>query len=348
MYGPFQAAKQALRGGAALALALLLCAAVPANASALTAETGIQAASARMLVPVGHTVGIKLFARGVMVVKLTDGGTPARTCGLQTGDVIVKCGGVSVTSTEQFQSLLQENGEAATDLQVRREGESVTLSVSPEQNDQGAYCIGAWIRDSMAGIGTMTYYDPDTGAFGALGHGITDADTALLMPFASGSILPSTVKAVKKGAVGDAGELRGDFDLTGDLGDLSANTENGIFGTLDPGEFTERLGDPLPVASAAEVHAGPATILSNVEGDDVEEYDIEILQVVENSADGRDLVISVTDPELLSATGGIVQGMSGSPILQDGKFAGAVTHVLLNDPSKGYGILMETMLDAAE
>ena len=337
-----------LRGGAALALALLLCAAVPANASALTAETGTQAASARMLVPVGHTVGIKLFARGVMVVKLTDGGTPARTCGLQTGDVIVKCGGVSVTSTEQFQSLLQENGEAATDLQVRREGESVTLSVSPEQNDQGAYCIGAWIRDSMAGIGTMTYYDPDTGAFGALGHGITDADTALLMPFASGSILPSTVKAVKKGAVGDAGELRGDFDLTGDLGDLSANTENGIFGTLDPGEFTERLGDPLPVASAAEVHAGPATILSNVEGDDVEEYDIEILQVVENSADGRDLVISVTDPELLSATGGIVQGMSGSPILQDGKFAGAVTHVLLNDPSKGYGILMETMLDAAE
>lgn len=348
MYGPFQAAKQALRGGAALALALLLCAAVPANASALTAETGTQAASARMLVPVGHTVGIKLFARGVMVVKLTDGGTPARTCGLQTGDVIVKCGGVSVTSTEQFQSLLQENGEAATDLQVRREGESVTLSVSPEQNDQGAYCIGAWIRDSMAGIGTMTYYDPDTGAFGALGHGITDADTALLMPFASGSILPSTVKAVKKGAVGDAGELRGDFDLTGDLGDLSANTENGIFGTLDPGEFTERLGDPLPVASAAEAHAGPATILSNVEGDDVEEYDIEILQVVENSADGRDLVISVTDPELLSATGGIVQGMSGSPILQDGKFAGAVTHVLLNDPSKGYGILMETMLDAAE
>ena len=348
MYGPFQAAKQALRGGAALALALLLCAAVPANASALTAETGIQAASARMLVPVGHTVGIKLFARGVMVVKLTDGGTPARTCGLQTGDVIVKCGGVSVTSTEQFQSLLQENGEAATDLQVRREGESVTLSVSPEQNDQGAYCIGAWIRDSMAGIGTMTYYDPDSGSFGALGHGITDTDTALLMPFASGSILPSTVKAVKKGAVGDAGELRGDFDLTGDLGDLSANTENGIFGTLDPGEFTERLGDPLPVASAAEVHAGPATILSNVEGDDVEEYDIEILQVVENSADGRDLVISVTDPELLSATGGIVQGMSGSPILQDGKFAGAVTHVLLNDPSKGYGILMETMLDAAE
>ena len=348
MYGPFQTAKRALRGGAALALALLLCAAMPAGAAAVTADGAGQAASARMLVPVGHTVGIKLFARGVMVVKAPESGTPAEDCGLQSGDIIVKCGGVSVTSTEQFQALLQENGETATDLQVRREGESVTLSVSPEQNQEGAYCIGAWIRDSMAGIGTMTYYDPDSGAFGALGHGITDTDTALLMPFASGSILPSTVKAVKKGAVGDAGELRGDFDLSCDLGDLSANTASGIFGTLDPGEFTERLGDPMPVAAAAEVHAGPATILSNVEGDSVEEYDIEILQVVEDSADGRDLVISVTDPELLSATGGIVQGMSGSPILQDGKFAGAVTHVLLNDPSKGYGILMETMLDAAE
>ena len=292
MYGPFQKARHVLRGGAALVLALLLCAAMPARAAGVTAGGADQDTSARMLVPVGHTVGIKLFARGVMVVKAPESGTPADDCGLQTGDIIVKCGGVSVTSSEQFQSLLQENGETATDLQVRREGGSVTLSVSPEQNEKGAYCIGAWIRDSMAGIGTMTYYDPESGAFGALGHGITDADTALLMPFASGSILPST--------------------------------------------------------AAGEVHAGPATILSNVEGDAVREYDVEILQVVENAADGRDLVISVTDPELLAATGGIVQGMSGSPILQDGKFAGAVTHVLLNDPSKGYGILMETMLAAGD
>ena len=344
MYGPFQKAGRALRGGAALVLAVLLCAAaVPASAAGVS--SGEQASSAR-LVPVGHTVGIKLFAKGVMVVKPPDSGTPAQDCGLRTGDIIVKCGGVSVTSTEQFQSLLQENGEAATDLQVRREGSQVTLSVLPEQNDQGDYCIGAWIRDSMAGIGTMTYYNPEDGSFGALGHGIADSDTALLMPFASGSILPSTVKAVKKGAAGDAGELRGDFDLSGDLGDLYANTECGIFGTLDPGEFTEQLGDPIPVAAADQVRTGPATILSNVENDSVKEYDIEIIQIVENSADGRNLVISVTDPELLAATGGIVQGMSGSPILQDGRFVGAVTHVLLNDPTKGYGILMETMLEA--
>lgn len=347
MYEPFQKAKGVLRGGAALLLAVLLCGAAPFGAG-VTARAAGGDSSARMLVPVGHTIGIKLFARGVLVVKLSDGGTPAKSCGLQTGDVIVKCGGVSVTSTEQFQTLLQENGGDATDLQVRRDGENVTLSVSPQQNDQGQYAIGAWIRDSMAGIGTMTYYDPESGAFGALGHGITDVDTAQLMPFSSGSILPSTVKAVKKGAAGQAGELRGDFDLTQDLGTLSANTAAGVFGTVEADGFAANLSQALPVAAASEVRTGPAVILSNVEGDNVQEYDVEILQIVSNSADGRDLVLSVTDPELIAATGGIVQGMSGSPILQDGKFVGAVTHVLLNDPTKGYGILMETMLKTGE
>ena len=339
MYEPFQKAKGVLRGGAALLLAVLLCGAAPFGAG-VTARAAGGDSSARMLVPVGHTVGIKLFARGVLVVKLSDGGTPAKSCGLQTGDVIVKCGGVSVTSTEQFQTLLQENGGDATDLQVRRDGENVTLSVSPQQNDQGQYAIGAWIRDSMAGIGTMTYYDPESGAFGALGHGITDVDTAQLMPFSSGSILPSTVKAVKKGAAGQAGELRGDFDLTQDLGTLSANTAAGVFGTVEADGFAANLSQALPVAAASEVRTGQAVILSNVEGDNVQEYDVEILQIVSNSADGRDLVLSVTDPELIAATGGIVQGMSGSPILQDGKFVGAVTHVLLNDPTKGFLILL--------
>ena len=346
LYGPFQKTKSVLRGSAAFLLALLLCGAAPFGGGVTASAAGSQE-SARMLVPVGHTVGIKLFARGVLVVKLSDGGTPARDCGLQTGDVIVKCGGVSVTSTEQFQTLLQENGADATALQVRRDGENLTLEVEPRQNEQGQYAIGAWIRDSMAGIGTMTYYDPATGAFGALGHGITDVDTAQLMPFSSGSILPSTVKAVKKGASGTAGELRGDFDLTCDLGTLSANTAAGIFGTVEDDGFAGELTRALPVASAAQVRTGPAVILSNVEGDSVEEYDVEILQVTADSADGRDLVISVTDPDLIAVTGGIVQGMSGSPILQNGRFVGAVTHVLLSDPTKGYGILMETMLDTA-
>ncbi len=345
LYGPLQRARRMLRRGAALVLAFLLCSPILAMAADVTDSGSTQISSARMLVPVGHTIGIKLFARGVLVVKLTDGGTPAKECGLQTGDVIVKCGGVSVTSSEQFQSLLQKNGDSAMDLQVRRAGDSMTLSVEPEQNDKGVYCIGAWIRDSMAGIGTMTYYDPATGDFGALGHGITDTDTALLMPFSNGSILPSTVKAVKRGETGSAGELRGDFDLDTSLGDLYANTESGIFGTLAVSDYAPACQDAVPIGEAVP---GPAVIRSNVEGDAVEEYEIEILKVVSGTSDGRDLVISVTDPKLLKATGGIVQGMSGSPILQNGKLVGAVTHVLLNDPTKGYGILIENMLNAAK
>ena len=345
LYGPLQRARRMLRRGAALVLAFLLCSPILAMAADVTDSGSTQTSSARMLVPVGHTIGIKLFARGVLVVKLTDGGTPAKECGLQTGDVIVKCGGVSVTSSEQFQSLLQKNGDSAMDLQVRRAGDSMTLSVEPEQNDKGVYCIGAWIRDSMAGIGTMTYYDPATGDFGALGHGITDTDTALLMPFSNGSILPSTVKAVKRVETGSAGELRGDFDLDTSLGDLYANTESGIFGTLAVSDYAPACQDAVPIGEAVP---GPAVIRSNVEGDAVEEYEIEILKVVSGTSDGRDLVISVTDPKLLKATGGIVQGMSGSPILQNGKLVGAVTHVLLNDPTKGYGILIENMLNAAK
>ena len=337
MHGSPKKRDRLLRGGAAFFLALFLLT-VPAAAAPAS-----EAASGRMLIPVGHTAGIKLFARGVMVVKLPEDDTPARECGLKTGDVIVKCGGVSVTSTEQFQSLLQKTGQDATDLQVRRGGESVTLSVSPEQNEKGAYCIGAWIRDSMAGIGTITYVDPETNTFGALGHGITDTDTAQLMPFASGSILPSTVKAVKKGETGSAGELRGDFDLETNLGELYANTSCGVFGTMTE-DCGAVAGKAVPVGTA---RTGSAVIRSNVRGDEVEEFDIEILRVMEDTADGRQLVLSVTDPDLIEATGGIVQGMSGSPILQDGKLVGAVTHVLLNDATKGYGILIETMLNAS-
>ena len=302
-------AKRFLRFGAACLLALLACSASVAMAAEVTP---------RMLVPVGHTVGIKLFSKGVVVVKLSDGGTPAKACGLRTGDVIVQCGGSAVTSSEQFQSLLQTCGGAA-ELEVRRNG------------------------DSMAGIGTMTYYDPATSTFGALGHGITDVDTAQLMPFSNGSILPSTVKAVKKGEAGSAGELRGDFDLTGDLGGLYANTSSGVFGTLEAA-YAPAQAQAVPTGQPA---AGPAVIRSNVQGDEVREYDIEILKTVPGSNDGRDMVISVTDPALVETTGGIVQGMSGSPIIQDGKLVGAVTHVLVNSPDTGYGIYIQNMLEAA-
>ena len=313
-----------------MAAAVLLCV-----ATAGAAEVN----GVRSLIPVGHTVGIKLFAKGVMVVKLTDGGTPARNGGLRTGDVILQCGGTPVTSVEQFQTLLQEDEVA--DLRVCRNGGEMTIRVEPERNEDGLCQIGAWIRDSMAGIGTLTWYDPETRKFGALGHGVTDTDTGLLMPFHDGAVLPSTVKAVKKGERGEAGELRGEFDLTRDLGPLYANTDRGVFGTLN--ETDVPPGEPLPVGQPVK---GAARILSNVRDDTVQAYEIEIVRLLPENRDGREMEITVTDPELLSRTGGIVQGMSGSPIVQNGRLVGAVTHVLLQDPTKGYGISVESMLAA--
>ena len=333
------------RGAAAFCAALLLC---TGSAMAARAEKPAGTTAGRMLIPAGHTVGIKMYARGVMVVGLPEGVTPARQCGLEKGDVILRCGGTNITSTEQFQSMLQSSGGESLELQIQRNCDSRTLSVVPQENEDGAYAIGAWIRDSMAGIGTVTYYDPATKTFGALGHGITDVDTAVLMPFSAGSVLPSTVKAVKRGEAGSAGELRGDFVLDEELGTLDANTAAGIFGRMEAEDAAWLRGQALPVAKKGEVKPGRAVIRSNVQGDEVREYEIEILKVQPNAADGRDLVLSVTDPALIAATGGIVQGMSGSPICQNGKIVGAVTHVLLNDPTRGYGIFIETMLDAAK
>ena len=305
----------------------------------------------RYLIPVGHTVGMKLFSKGVMVVKLVGGDTPAKACGLRIGDVITSCDGAPVTSAEQFQALLSDDGDA--DLKIRRDGGEIVLNVTPERDDAGTCSIGAWVRDSMAGIGTLTWYDPENDTFGALGHGVTDVDTGLLMPFQDGAILPSRVKAIKKGEKGAAGELRGDFDLSTDLGRLYANTNRGVFGVF----YDDLISDNANSANNAilkhepmaigEPVKGPARILTNISGNEIQEYDIEILKVEPNEINGRELVIAVTDPDLLDQTGGIVQGMSGSPILQDNQFVGAVTHVLLQDPAKGYGISLNSMLKAA-
>lgn len=313
------------RRAAAFFLSGLLCASSllglgdAAHAAALEADR---------LVPVGHTIGIKLFAEGVVVIGLaeveTGSGTltPGIDCGLRVGDVIEAANGTEVESSEQFASLLQCGG--TVELDVSRGGEGLTLAAEPVLGMDGTWRLGAWIRDSMAGIGTVTFYDPATGSFGALGHGITDTDTGLLMPLGDGSVMHSSVKAVKRGSSGDPGELKGSFDLAHDLGELYANTERGVFGTMD--DFDWKEADAVPVAKSEEVRPGPAVILANVSGDQVESYDIEIVRVLD-CAGVQNLLLHVTDEALISQTGGIVQGMSGSPILQNGRIVGAVTHV---------------------
>lgn len=334
---------------AALVLALML-----SIWAVLAPAAAVGGGGERMVIPLGRAVGIKLFSDGVIVIGMSDidtgNGTvnPARTCGLRTGDIITHINSEEVDSIEEVRGLLQKlEGEAMSirairgDKQVQMTAQAVLCAAD------GSYKLGAWIRDSMAGIGTMTYYDPATGTFGALGHGVSDHDTSLLMPLEEGSILYAEVAGVQKGAAGAPGLLQGAFKTNRDLGVLSANTQCGIFGRLDDRSMVRGLS-PLPVAVREEVVAGPATILSNISGDEVREYSIEIIKIfAENPDDPRDFMVRVNDPALLAATGGVVQGMSGSPILQNGKVVGAVTHVLVNDPTRGYAISMDSMLEAA-
>lgn len=306
-----------------------------------------------LVIPVGRTVGIKLFSDGVLVVGLSDIQTegtpvsPAKEMGLKVGDVITHVNDCEVDTIEQMQSAIQTLAGERMTLKVTRQDKQLQLCGAAVCSQQGTYQLGTWIRDSMAGIGTVTFYDPRSTVFGALGHGVNDVDTAQLMTMQSGSVMHSSVTDVKKGLSGTPGELHGSFDLQRDMGQLYANTHAGIFGTLGDKSI---LGDikPMEIARRSQIKTGPATILSNVAGEEVREYQVEILHLYP-SAEGemRNLMLKVTDPELLAQTGGIVQGMSGSPILQNGRLVGAVTHVLVNDPTRGYGILMENMLNAA-
>ena len=332
-------------------MALALGRGVMVRAAAVeTPGSGVSAVG-RTVIPVGRAVGIKLFSDGVMVVGFSQipaaGGTvtPARTCGLKEGDIITHINSAEVDTIEEVQTQLSQIGGDEMSIRATRDGKQVQVTAQAVQcSTDGAYKLGAWLRDSMAGIGTMTYYDPATGSFGALGHGINDVDTAQLMPLESGGILYATVSDVKKGARGEPGELHGVFELTKDLGELKANTTSGIFGVLEDAALTQGM-EPVEVASRAEVETGKATICSNVAGDEVKEYEVEITKLFPDSGDTRNLMLKVTDPALLAATGGIVQGMSGSPILQNGKLVGAVTHVLVGDPTQGYGILAENMME---
>ena len=338
--------KRKLRRGQRILLAALLC--ISFSCVPVWAQE-----SEQTLIPLGQPVGIKLFADGVLVVSTSqlenDGAvsSPARECGLKEGDLIIRMNREKVRSTEHVQEILRESGGKPVVLEIRRGSKIIETDAVPVRCDDDVCRLGAWIRDSMAGIGTMTYYDPASGTFGALGHGITDVDTAALMPLSSGSIMETTVRAVKKGNRGEPGELKGDFSVQRDVGTLHSNTSEGIFGTVEDKSFP-CSGEAMPIARRADIHTGPASIRSTVRDDAVEEYAVEIERIYSGTQPARNLMVHITDPRLLESTGGIVQGMSGSPIIQDGKLVGAVTHVLVNDPTRGYGILIENMLRAAE
>ena len=300
------------------------------------------------LIPGGRTTGIKLYADGAVVTGFSSEKSPARSAGLKIGDVIVSVDGQDITDKNTLTGALSSGNDKDFELEIIRKGQEMKVNVVADFDAaKGAYSIGASVKDSIAGIGTVTYIVPDSGEYGALGHGITDPDTMSLMPFDEGVLMQSTVTSVKKGEQGAPGELIGAYEMSRVQGTVDSNTNCGIFGKLkDYDGFCPNT--QIPIADDTEVKNGKAYILSNINSDCVEQYDIEIVDIDRNNGELKQMLIRVTDEDLLNATGGIVQGMSGSPIIQDGKLVGAVTHVLVNDPTRGYGIFIENMLEAAK
>ena len=297
--------------------------------------------AADTLIPVGQVIGLELRSGTVTVAAFDDAVTAARDAGLQIGDEIRTIDGKPITCAEDVRAALNRSGGSVT-VTVLRDGCEAKLHLEPAISPEGPK-MGVFLRQGITGLGTVTFYDPDTGEFGTLGHGVSDGD-GLLLPMREGKVYPAEVVRIQKGRSGAPGQLKGSLDGSQVLGTLRKNTHRGVFGTVHPAWS----GDALPVAAAAEVHTGPATIRSTIDETGPREYSVEIVKIYpKNRSDGRNLLLRVTDPDLLAATGGIVQGMSGSPIIQDGKLVGAVTHVLVNDPTTGYGIFIENMLDAA-
>ena len=320
-------------------------------AAALAAAVLSGSARAAELVPVGETVGIELSCRGVVVtgfsqVRTPEGETcPAMDAGLLPGDAIVAVNGQSVSGGGEFLEKTADCAGGELRLRALRAGQELEVTVTPVKNQEGNYQLGLWLRDSVHGIGTVTFYDPATGVYGALGHGVSLHAGGELLDIAGGCITAAGVEDVGPGRRGEPGELLGASDADRVLGTVEANTPQGIFG-LAREPMSRRAA--LPVAEDREIRPGKASIVTTVDAEGPREFDAEILRVDLSAADARQLTIAVTDPELLSATGGIVPGMSGSPVVQDGKLVGAVTHVLLNDPSKGYAVSMGNMLRAAD
>lgn len=292
------------------------------------------------VVAVGKAVGIDVKCSGLLVVGFSEE-SPAKDSGIHRGDLILQVDGQEVLEAGELRQLLQ-NKSQVTLTALRNQQERSFLV--PLKDADGMKMIGANVRTEMAGIGTITYYDPATAVFGALGHGITDGVTQELFPVRDGFICKATIIAADKGKSGTPGMLQGAFDGGELLGNVTKNTTSGIFGDL----YQPLPGETIPVAGREEVKPGPAEVLCNVEGDQVERFTVDVQRIYPmDDGTGRNMMLRVTDQRLLGKTGGIVQGMSGSPILQGGKMIGAVTHVLVSDPEVGYGIFIENMLEAA-
>ncbi len=305
------------------------------------------------LMPGGVPIGVSIYTDGVLVVGLgsvKDGENicPAADGGIKAGDVIVAVNGEKIEDSLHLSRLCSGGGDL--NLTIRRKDTMSFHTVTPLYDDEEqAYLAGMWVRDSTSGIGTLSYWDMQSGRYGALGHPITDSDTGSVIDVKDGSVIKSSIIGVSAGSNGSPGEIIGSFSSNGEKwGDIDINCKYGIYGDTSGMPVNPIYPDGVPAARAAEVKTGPAEILCTVSDEGMHAYDCEIIKLFPLEESGsKGIVLRVTSPELIKITGGIVQGMSGSPIIQDGKLVGAVTHVLVNDPTKGYGIYIENMLEAA-
>ncbi|MDP4144811.1 MAG: SpoIVB peptidase [Bacillota bacterium] len=308
--------------------------------------------------PGGQPIGIKLNTKGVLVVALSDIKTgnakvssPAVEAGVQIGDNILKVNNSDVISSEDLANKVNHAKNSRITLTIERDGEILKKSLVPVRSSTDSnYKIGLWVRDSTAGVGTLTFYDGKTKKFAALGHPITDVDTGSMLRVSKGNIINSSIISIRKGTKGNPGEVRGIFvNEETPMGTIMKNTQCGVYGISNKSLANKSFNKPLKIALRNEIKEGPAQILTTIDGEEPSLYSINIDKLLSQDSPGpKSMVIRVTDPKLLEKTGGIVQGMSGSPIIQNGKLVGAVTHVLINRPDVGYGIYIEWMLKDAD
>lgn len=307
-----------------------------------------------MVIPGGQSIGVTLYTKGALVVGITGveaaGGdivNPAREAGMLPGDVIMSINGTEVENASHLSKIVDEI-QGRLSIVVERDGRRINLSLRPVKDpSDGKMRLGVWVRDSTAGVGTLTFILPNDRVFGGLGHAICDLDTGSILSVKEGEIYFSEVIQVNKGESGIPGEIKGYFSSSsGNMGVIRKNTDYGIYGTIFSDVDLKAFLPPIPAANRSEVRLGYAQILATIDNDGVKAFDCEIIKInAQDEAGQKGIVLQITDRELLSKTGGIVQGMSGSPIIQNGKLIGAVTHVFVNNPTKGYGLYIDWMLE---
>ena len=300
----------------------------------------------------GDSIGLALRANGLFVIETSTFNTksgdkisPAEQAGLKKGDIVLSCNGRNMTSSGEFVGMVKSSDGKPVELKCIRDGVYFDVKLNPQLSEDDEYKIGMWVRDGADGIGTLTFIDKSTGIYGSLGHGINDSDLNRLFTVGIGEALHAKIISVEKGAKGNPGELKGIF-VNGDnpFGDIRTNCSTGVYGKIEDNTILEGRKQ-YRIGLNYEIVEGPAKILTTVDEEGIKEFDINIDKIYRNRINSpKSMVIHVTDQELINKTGGIVQGMSGSPIIQNGKIIGAVTHVLVNDPTSGYGIFIESML----